>query len=1131
LISSLAAMLQVSLRRSRATWPIVGAAGLICVLAATLMAAGPMYAGAVSISGLHRVLADAPVADANVAITLRAEPEAWQAIDDIASLELERAMGSVGGTIVRYGRSDTFELPGPSTGPLIDLVELGFADGIEDHAELVGGAWPSRASGPTDPLEVVVSDGVASPLGFGVGDELGLESRVRAGFTVPVRIVGIFRIVDPADPFWWGEPQVLDGLESSERFATHGPFITDRASFLERANPGQASVGWRAFPRADALALADVDGLRARVAAIRDRLEAALGGRAVDVETRLPDILADAQRSLLVSRTGVLLLTAQFVVLAAYAVLLSAALLVEHRRMDTAMLRSRGAGPARIAILALVEGLVLTVPAALLGPWLAALGLRALNVVGPLSDIGLQIEPVVSTDAFVASGLAALACLIALLVPAIPRIRSFAAIHGSVGRAETRTAGQRFGLDVALLALAGIGLWQLRHYGAPLTRSVQGTLGIDPLLVATPAIGFLAGAVVALRLVPLLASVIERLVARRRSLVPALGARQLSRRPLRYTRAALLLMLAMSMGVFAITYSRTWSDSQRDQATFQVGADVRVEPGRRHADPPAWALDRAYADLPGVTARMPVSHQSMRVPRSDASGVLVGFDAAAAGAVARMRPDLLEGSVGDLAAPLAAARPAVEAVRLPGEPRLLRLEVVVSLDELEGPVLDEETGEVVRGSVDPAIVAGQRGVATSLVIRDAAGQVYRFSGEDTVFGDRSRVIDVPLGASVRPDADFAYPLDLLAVEVGLALPGALEATRATVGVDRIEVTAATDRAVAGTTWVPVALALDGAWRLTASIYGPPHQRVGDRITGETVDVDVPSDGLPTIRGVDRFGRGTILTFAPAHLDLLGDEPVPVIATEAYLEATARAVGDVVPVDVGGVDRQLRIVDTVRAFPTVDPTTPALLIDFPTLALLRFEGSDAVDPPESWWLAVDPAQLSAVVERLRDPAIGSVSVVSLVERAEMLATEPVALGIIGALGIGMTAAAAFAVVGFVVSAAVSARERVTEFALLRALGLSSGQLSGWLSLENATLAIISLVAGTGLGLLVAWVALPFVTVTRRAQSAFPPVEVTVPWATIAILEVAGILALSAAVVGLTWSLGRIGMASALRMGED
>ena len=65
---------------------------------------------------------------------------------------------------------------------------------------------------------------------------------------------------------------------------------------------------------------------------------------------------------------------------------------------------------------------------------------------------------------------------------------------------------------------------------------MRGTLGLDPLLVAAPAIGLLAGGVLALRLMPLMAALIERVVARGRHLVGAMGARQLARRCAR-TRA------------------------------------------------------------------------------------------------------------------------------------------------------------------------------------------------------------------------------------------------------------------------------------------------------------------------------------------------------------------------------------------------------------------------------------------------------------------------------------------------------------------------------------------------------------------------------------------------------------------
>jgi FtsX-like permease family len=222
---------------------------------------------------------------------------------------------------------------------------------------------------------------------------------------------------------------------------------------------------------------------------------------------------------------------------------------------------------------------------------------------------------------------------------------------------------------------------------------------------------------------------------------------------------------------------------------------------------------------------------------------------------------------------------------------------------------------------------------------------------------------------------------------------------------------------------------------------------------------------------------------------------------------------------------------VDAFPTVESDVPVLVMDLPTLALLRFEGSDSVDPPNEWWFEVEDGAIDATVARFEDRPFDHRSVVSQVGRARALSTDPVALGIIGALGIGFVAATLFAVVGFIVSAAVSARERVTEFALLRALGLSSGQLSSWLSLENAVLAAVSLVAGTLLGLVIAWVVLPFVTVTQEARTPFPPVMLEVPWNTIALLEIVAIVALATTVVVLAWLLRRIGLASVLRTGED
>jgi ABC-type antimicrobial peptide transport system permease subunit len=159
------------------------------------------------------------------------------------------------------------------------------------------------------------------------------------------------------------------------------------------------------------------------------------------------------------------------------------------------------------------------------------------------------------------------------------------------------------------------------------------------------------------------------------------------------------------------------------------------------------------------------------------------------------------------------------------------------------------------------------------------------------------------------------------------------------------------------------------------------------------------------------------------------------------------------------------------------------------------------------------------------------VVSVVERTRSLSTDPVALGIIGALTLGFIATGLFAVVGLTVSAAVSARQRRTEFALLRALGLSGRQLSASLWLENGSLVLVSLLAGTSLGLLIGWLVLPFVTVTQRATAPIPPVVVHVPWDRILLLDIASALALGVAVVVIGGVLRRLGVGATLRMGED
>ena len=1123
----------MSLHRTRADWPIVAAAGLITLLAAVLLSVGPIYSSAASEAGLRRALADASVADANIEVSLYGAPADATVVDGQAQAELERVIGPLGGSIVRDWRgSATLGLQGLPESEDGDQAVLGFLDDLPGHATLVDGAWPAEG-GADGPIQVVVVDAVAENLRLVVGDELSLVAHPPGQtVVVPARLAGIFAIDAVADPYWNGDEQLLAGMHDNGQYRTLGPFLTTLDDLLEHASVTSVHMQWRTYPNFERLTVDEAPHLRSRVEALPTRLQMATGAD-FQVATGLPSILGDAVRSLLVSRTGVLLLVAQLAILAAYAIVLTASLLVDHRRIDTALLRSRGAGAPQVALLALAEGLLLAIPAVLVSPWLAVAALSLLNVVGPLADVSLQIAPRVTLDGYLAAGAAGVVCVALLVLPAVLAAREFAAEQGELSRQETRPFGQRMGLDIALLAITGIALWQLRLYGAPLTSTVHGTLGLDPLLVAAPAIGLVAGGVLALRILPLLAHGVEAAVSRGRDLVGSLGSRQLARRPLRYTRSALLLMLSASMGVFALSYATTWSASQRDQAEYQTGADVRVVPGTSLRGLPTWALPGAYAGLASIEQESPVERISDGISFAAAgSADLLALDADTAAGIVLLRADASAQPLGAMMQALRKGRPEPRLVPLPDGAAYLRIAARLDIASISQTVFDPDTGEGHAEELDPATLADLR-VSASAIVRDAHGLLYRVASDLVPIEGPTTAVVLALepteersaNAVKQVDARLDGPVELIGLGVDVWLPDATLMTDGVVGV--AELSASVDPAGR---WTDVPLASIGDW-------------LAKMAQGLQVLADVPADQTrgPAVQlggngpygfifGGGSAGPSARLSFLPASV-VRWDAAVPVIANRAFLAATASAPGDIISATVEGAVRRLSIAGVVESFPTTDPGRPLLILDEATLGLLRLQGTSSVRSADEWWMAAPDGAAEALSGALRSSPFDSAEVVTVVDRTRSLSTDPVALGIIGALTLGFVATGLFAVVGLTVSAAVSARQRRTEFALLRALGLSGRQLSGSLWLENGSLVLVSLLAGTSLGLLIGWLVLPFVTVTQRAAAPVPPVIVHVPWDRILFLDLLSALALGVAVVVIGAVLRRLGVGSILRMGED
>jgi hypothetical protein len=1113
MLEGLLAPLRVVLHRSFADWLIVVATWLVIVCATTLLAIGVLYGDAVALSGLRQAIGAEPIGETSVVVDMRVDPEELAHVDEVISRQVRRILGWTDGELARVFRSGTFDLDVQvAEAGATDLAVFAAADRLEQHAAIVEGAWPATGG---DPVEVAVSSAVADALGLGVGDELSLANRAGEDRTVDLRIVGRWEPNDTADPYWLGDELELTGVSQGASFTVHGPLVVTADDMVERVATGRLDMSWRALPAFDNLALEDVRWMRSDAAALERRIGNELGsGSFFSVTTGLPSVLAGADRSLLVSRSGVLVLTIQFAVLSAYALVLVAGLLVEQRRVETALLRSRGASAGNVAWMAFLEGVLLVVPAALAAPWIALGALRLFDAVGPLAAVGVRIEPRVEGMALLVAGGAGLACLVGLVVPAFASGSGLAAVRQTMARQANRTLAQRLGLDMALVILAGVGLWQLRAYGAPLTATVRGSVGLDPLLVAAPAIGLLAGAILALRIVPLVAEVGERLLGTRRGLVAPLGARQLARRPLRYTRSALLLMLAAALGIFAATYGTTWSRSQTDQAAYQAGGDLRLDISS-FPDLPLWAFGAAYAGVPGVERAMPVVTDDFDVSGQATSGRLLALDAAAMTDVVDARPDLLGGlSLDQAAAALAPDLEDLAPLPIPGEPVALGIGVDTSLANF--PTQGADGVMMFLGPLPETLGVGR----VSVAVRDAAGLLHVFAAGGLQAGIRNQLIEIPLTEQV-PSGEVlapAYPLVLLGIELQLELPPdtLVAGEVAVTGIGATE----GDGSDAPLDFVP---AREGwTWLIERGGVAPE--------PAPTVDGDPERVEFVQNRPILGDDGPVGLRLLPESFAAAANRPLPVLVSRSFADETRSGIGH--QVAIGSLTRRINmeVVGIVEGFPTLDPAEPFALVDIGGYALSTYARSGEDLFTDEWWLAVDDDP-AVVAERLGEEPYSVEGIVSRDERTRQLSDDPVALGVIGALTIGSVAALIVAVIGFVVSAVVSTRERLGEFALLRAMGLSPAQLSAWLTIEHAYLLAAGILAGTGLGLLLAWLVLPFVTLTQDARVVVPPILIEIPWVAIGAVYAAAAIALVVAVVVTASVLRRVPVSGVLRSGQD
>ncbi|WP_033214580.1 hypothetical protein [Kitasatospora phosalacinea] len=502
-----------------------------------------------------------------------------------------------------YGRRalQPRSLPDPAldrpegTAPEFALV---YQHGAREHVRLTAGQWPGGAA-DGEPVPVALSVSTAETVKAGLGAVLDGDASVLFPATPlkpqRVRVVGLYTVDDPADPFW-AELRCAVGV-CRNLTPTHGPGELPMAYWYAVALTGPESVSrlgtwggavedfWRLPVRVDALRADRLEAVSAALATVTAgpvavRVATTAGRPDVRIGSGLREAIDTARQRQATIDSITAVGPAGAAGVAAVVLCLAAALGVERRAGELRLLRARGAGIGGVLWRLLGEGALTVLPAAVLGG-AAALVLLPTPRWGP---------------AVVAAGAVTLLALLALPV------RAALLLRGAGGGA--RRGRLRLSAEGVVLAVTAAAVAQLARRGvSPLGG------GVDPLLVAAPLLLSLCGALLLARVQPVLVGWLARWAGRRPGAVGFLGLARAARggggaRSRPSVLPLLGLVLAVACGAVGADVLGSVAADRMRVARYGLGGDASVSAGLNGALPQPF-LDAA-ARLPGVETSLPV---------------------------------------------------------------------------------------------------------------------------------------------------------------------------------------------------------------------------------------------------------------------------------------------------------------------------------------------------------------------------------------------------------------------------------------------------------------------------------------------------------------------------------------------
>ena len=1123
-MESVGAVLGFVLRRMRDSWrlQLVIAAGIL--VAAVLMSSTTIYTRAVS--------------DLSLTVSLREDlTERRQVFTFLNGLPIgggpnqsarEYTNDSIGN---RFSDLETRRLLLRTTVPtVIDLpprpgqvapTTAFFAslDDAEANVNVVEGRFPQPPSMDAmgwleEPIEVAITPRGAQLFGLDVGSEWQIidgydecdrepdpppggppppprppcEPTMEITRLIPVVISGILEPDNTESSYWTRLPrEITFGVFSGPVRPQTLSLIVPSQTFedvLPRVMSGYLlNSMWISELDTDQLNVAVLDDARGSFDLLRADLRSVGGVLRSPIEQRLETFVKD----LSFTQVPILMLLAQVVGIALFYVVIVSGVQVAQRREELFSMRSRGASIMQVISHTAIEGILLAIVAAAVAPFIAigVIGLLGYTpVFEPLTG-GEPIPTTLTDMAFLLSAAGALVAVLFTLAPLViaSRTRVLSERLRGVSRPAGPNALQRYFLDVALV-LVSVGLiFEADLKGTVFERDSVGGLSADPLLLSTPILFALAATLVILRFLPYLYRFFAWLTYDRFPLSVASTLRYVSRTVGPAARLTILLMLGAALGTFAASYADTVELSLEERIEYDNGVEFRVGLGESGYSTANGVRDR-LGPIEGIDGIASIHRSKVSAGRSvgtTTSVTIMGLEPKAAVEMMWFREDMSLLTFEDLISTIDVP-PVGRGVGIPEETETLR--IWVRMGEGES---DQSLWIRVRGGDGRYHTAGGLGMPQA--------------GTPWTAMDIDFQREIVGGSAVAP-----YSLHAITMSEPFGL---FVSEPATVYFDAVTAIQPDGRELIIEDFE------NGRWLEFVQRRG-----TGDEIEFERDEEPISGEHVLAFRpGVGQSPGLRAAHFADPSFCTNTRCTVPTIVSADFAERQRLEVGDRYPLRLDTVVITARVASIVELFPTLRPDVLSFIVaDYD--ALFHMGSITAlrptVTPTEVWLdLSEDPELRQAAKEEMSRPRYSLGTFFDRDQRLDDSGRDPLTTaGGSGILLVAFIAISLLLALAFLVSMAVSARQRRLEMALLRTVGVGNLSILIQLFLEYAIIVGTGLVLGVLLGNRISLLLLGYLEIDETGRTVLPPFQVETDWQ---ILGIAFAVLIGVLVIGVlaTW----------------